>query len=109
MGKFWITLMICLALWAALLCMLPREEPPQILPGETSFSTQEPTLPVPETEPPETVPTLPPHVHPEPLADYALTARNAFVYHCGKEELLFSKGDMEGQVYPASLTKLLVA
>ena len=57
-----------------------------------------------QTQPEETVPletVMPP--------TYALTARHAFVYDCGSEELLYTLGDQEESIAPASLTKLLIA
>ncbi len=61
---------------------------------------------------PETVPpTIAPPVSGKPSVDpdYQLTARSAFVYDCNAEQLLFSLGDMEKQIAPASLTKLFTA
>ena len=61
---------------------------------------------------PETVPpTVALQVSGKPSADpdYQLTARNAFVYDCISGQLLFTLGDMEKQIAPASLTKLFTA
>lgn len=59
--------------------------------------------PVMATQPEE---TLPPAVMPE---DYALTAKHAFVYDCSTNELLFTLGDQNDTICPASITKLLTA
>ena len=40
---------------------------------------------------------------------YKLKARNAFVYDCASGQLLFTLGDMQKQIAPASLTKLFTA
>ncbi len=42
-------------------------------------------------------------------ADYQLTGRHAFVYDCGSDSLLFSAGDQQEHLSPASLTKLFTA
>lgn len=59
--------------------------------------TAQPTIYVPVSHKPEVDP------------EYQLTARNAFVYDCASGELLFTMGDMEKQIAPASLTKLFTA
>lgn len=71
---------------------------------------------IPTTVPEETVsntapPTAATPVSHKPAVDpaYKLTARNAFVYDCTTGELLFTYGDMHGQIAPASLTKLFTA
>ena len=46
---------------------------------------------------------------PEVKSNYQLTARNAFVYDCATGELIFTKGDMDKQIAPASLTKLFTS
>ena len=77
---------------------------------ETTVPTVPTTLP-PVTEPPTEPPTTVP-VETEPLStepEYVLTARNAFVYDVAAEEFRFLLGDMDAQVYPASLTKLFTA
>ena len=68
------------------------------------------------TEPPETDPTETQEIvieavshKPEIDPDYKLTARHAFVYDCSAGQLLFSLGNMEDQIAPASLTKLFTA
>jgi len=72
---------------------------------QTAAPTQTTAATLPEqTQPEETVPletVMPP--------TYALTARHAFVYDCGSEELLYTLGDQEESIAPASLTKLLTA
>lgn len=69
-----------------------------------------------QTQPSETCPgatqeiTVGPVSHkPEIDPDYSLTARHAFVYDCSSGELLFSLGNMQDQIAPASLTKLFAA
>lgn len=80
---------------------------------ETTVPAPSTTAPLPpETEPPTEPPTTvpeetQPHLQPDP--DYVLTARNAFVYDVASQELRFTLGDMDAQVYPASLTKLFTA
>lgn len=64
------------------------------------------------TIPEETVqPTLYVPVSHKPAVDpqYQLTARNAFVYDCASGQLVFTLGDMQKQIAPASLTKLFTA
>ena len=100
--------------------------------GQTVLNTHPETKPtaVPETVPaisPETVPATVPETtpetvpeatsetepatrpHPQPDPNYRLTARNAFVYSCTGDVLRYSKGDMDAQIAPASITKLLTA
>ena len=95
-------------------------EPTQGPTQETTMPTEPPsteetalpeeTMPA-ETEASATVETI--HIYPsnKPEVDpeYKLTARNAFVYDCATGELLFTKGDMNQQIAPASLTKLFTA
>lgn len=84
-------------------------------PGDVTVATTlpEPTVPTTaETTQPPTEATHatqappPPPIMPE---DYTLTATHAFVYDCGTEELLFTMGDQQQSISPASLTKLLSA
>ena len=80
-----------------------RQEPV----AETTVTAVPTTLPLetePPTEPPTTLPAVTEPVETEP--EYVLTARNAFVYDVAAGELRFSLGDMDGAVFPASLTKL---
>ena len=89
------------------------------VPAVSTEPVQKETLPpetTMQTEPPETYPeatqesTAVPVSHkPEVNPDYRLTARHAFVYDCSAGELLFSLGNMEDQIAPASLTKLFTA
>ena len=73
---------------------------------ETTVATVPAALP-PVTEPPTVPTTLPAETEPpETEPPYVLTARNAFVYDVAAEELRFTLGEMDGPVYPASLTKL---
>lgn len=76
--------------------------------------------PVPETTTPESAPETAPETVPktvyEPVShkpavdpSYRLTARNAFVYDCNSGQLLFTLGNMQKQIAPASLTKLFTA
>lgn len=65
----------------------------------TEQTTQEETTLPDETEP---VPTLP-----EPA--FALTAAQVFVYDTAGDRLLFSRGEMNALIPPASLTKLFSA
>lgn len=84
-------------------------------PGETTEATisTEPTAPTTEatteatSAPTQAVPSPPPApIMPE---NYTLTATHAFVYDCGREDLLFTMGDQQQSISPASLTKLLTA
>ncbi len=78
-----------------------------------------PTQPVPTTVatvPEETVLETVPATVAAPVSakpavdpDYQLTARNAFVYDCTSGQLVFTLGNMEKQIAPASLTKLFTA
>lgn len=79
----------------------------QVPVAETTVTAVPTTLPPetePPTEPPTTLPAVTESVETEP--EYVLTARNAFVYDVAAGELRFSLGDMDGAVFPASLTKL---
>lgn len=69
-------------------------------PAISVFDPDDYTFPI---EPGETVP---PALMPE---DYALQAKVAFVYDCGKGEMLFTLGDQNETIRPASITKLLTA
>lgn len=88
---------------------------PETVPETTVETVPETTV---ETVPETTVETVPetteetvPETQPHPQANpnYRLTARNAFVYDCADGVLLFSKGNMDAQIAPASITKLLTA
>ena len=101
----------CVLLYA---CPGPASEPvlqttPTLTPTEPAATT---AVTLPEETVPETVPaTVAAPVPSKPAADpdYRLTARNAFVYDCTSGELVFTLGDMEKQIAPASLTKLFTA
>ncbi len=81
------------------------ESTPQTQPVETTEATT-PVETVPETIPATTVPVSDkPAIDPE----YKLTARHAFVYDCAAGELLFTLGNMDDPIAPASLTKLFTA
>lgn len=75
-------------------------------PPETTEQTK-----LPETYPTETQEIVVETISHKPEIDpnYKLTARHAFVYDCSAGELLFSLGNMEDQIAPASLTKLFTA
>lgn len=85
--------------------LLPREETTPAPPTETT----EAALPPETTEAP--LPTAAAYIPSKPRIDesYALKARNAFVYDCNAQQLRFTLGDMDAQIAPASLTKLLTA
>lgn len=65
---------------------------------ETALPTQSVTV---ATQAPPPAPIMP--------ENYTLTARHAFVYDCSTESLLFTLGDQQQSIAPASLTKLLTA
>ena len=82
-----------------------------LLPADPVETTTEPpaveaVIPSIYTFPTEPGVTLPPALMPE---DYTLTARHAFVYDCGTGEMLFTLGDQNEPLRPASITKLLTA
>jgi D-alanyl-D-alanine carboxypeptidase len=84
---------------------------PEVPTTEVTVSTIATTAPV-ETIEPETLPAVvvqPARSRPEPDPNYQLTARHAFVYDCNSDTLRFSLGNMDDQIAPASLTKLLTA
>lgn len=75
-------------------------------------STEPPATQPPATEPPATQPpaTEPPPTEP-PIQltfgeDFSLESREYFLYHMSSDDVLFSSGDLEKRVYPASVTKL---
>ena len=72
-------------------------------PVVTTVAT-EPTEP--PTEPPTEAPTEP---LPEPPDMSESTAKNIFVYDVGAQRLLFTLGDPDARIEPASLTKLFTA
>ena len=101
----------------------PTTEPATI---PTTEPTTEPTIPpttVPPTEPPTAPPTEPPVTQPPappatvPPATQppiqtpqdSTTASHAFIYQCSTNTYLFTKGDMNDRIYPASITKLFAA
>lgn len=103
---------VLLLAWALGLVGLFALRPEPVPPAETTVPTAEPTTAPPEAEAPTVPPpTLPPETEPtlQPDPEYVLTARNAFVYDVQAQELRFSLGEMDAQVYPASLTKLFTA
>lgn len=71
--------------------------------------TTAPTAATTQTLPPETFPEQAPPPETVMPLDYVLTARHAFVYDCASEALLYTLGDQEETISPASLTKLLTA
>ena len=93
----------------------PATEPTQAPTEETAEPSEETTIPK-DTVPVETeattateAPKVSVSHKPEVDPDYTLTARNAFVYDCSEEVLLYTLGDMQKQIAPASLTKLFTA
>lgn len=75
-------------------------------------ATEPPATQPPATEPPATQPpaTEPPATEP-PIQltfgeDFSLESREYFLYHMSSDDVLFSSGDLEKRVYPASVTKL---
>lgn len=88
-------------------------------PAEPTMETvfQRPTeQTVSETTVSETLPQALPVIATDPVShkpavdpEYRMTARNAFVYDCAAEQLLYTLGDMQRQIAPASLTKLFTA
>lgn len=75
-------------------------------------STEPPATQPPATEPPVTQPpaTEPPPTEPQIQLtfgeDFSLESREYFLYHMSSDDVLFSSGDLEKRVYPASVTKL---
>lgn len=91
------------------------ESVPTTIPG-TSVETTGPsatTLPVETTLPPETtvpVTTIPPVTAPPPETNISgVLAKSAFAYDCELEAYTYLKGDLEADLYPASITKLFTA
>ncbi len=77
------------------------------VPPATEVTTPPATVP---TAPPETeAPTQPTETPTEPvqpeLPDY-FASQSAFVYHCNSSTVLFTLGDWNARMYPASITKL---
>lgn len=94
---------------------IPVIEPTQAPVKETTEPIASTTFPK-ETVPRETeapaateIPKGTASHKPEIDPDYKLTARNAFVYDCSAGILLYTLGDMQKQIAPASLTKLFTA
>lgn len=84
--------------------MYPQPQPESTTETTTPVTTATQTTPATEMT---TEPTLPREtVMP---ADYQLTGKHAFVYDCESETLLFTMGDQQEQISPASLTKLFTA
>ena len=75
-------------------------------------TTEPPATQPPATEPPatESPVTEPPATEPEFQLtfgeDFSLESREYFLYHMNSDAVLFSSGDLEKRVYPASVTKL---
>lgn len=82
------------------------ETMPQSQPVAATAATF-PTESVPESVPVTAV--IPISHKPAVDPEYQLKARNAFVYDCASGQLLFTLGDMQKQIAPASLTKLFTA
>ena len=89
---------------------IPRDTAPETAALDTVPVAAAPPAPTEQTQPAmATHATEAPRVWQQPDPDYTLKARNAFVYDCNSEELLFQLGEMDAQIAPASLTKLLTA
>ena len=99
-----------------------RQSPEQTLPSETSdpaavtTTTPTTTAPAPETTAePTTEPTTEPATEPTtepplmPPDETRLSTGTAFVYDLSREKMLYTRGDQNQQLAPASLTKLLTA
>lgn len=112
-----ILLIIVMAVLLALLALVAYDVythlPAEPADATTSATAEPTTLPAetPEETQPATEEATVPVIAPPPPAvmaeDYALTARHAFVYDCGKEQLVYTLGDQQETIAPASLTKLL--
>ena len=107
---------VLLLAYCAVLRACPGSEPVPVMQTVPATVPTEPVVTTVATLPQETVlettvPTalLPVSAKPTADPDYELTARNAFVYDCASGQLLFTLGDMDKQIAPASLTKLFTA
>lgn len=82
------------------------QQPTQSDTTEPIDTKPQPTQPT-QTQPPE---TEPPATLPEIVLtfadDFSLESREYFLYDCSRDEVLFSSGDLDKKVYPASVTKL---
>lgn len=97
----------------------PTTAPPTTVPPTTiPPTTVPPTTAPPETVPPATTPpeTVPPATAapettapPEPSQPAELTAQYAFVYDTAGSSFLFTHGNPDDRIYPASITKLFTA
>jgi len=106
--KKWILLPLIGVLLAAYILLAVKWY--NALPG-TEADTQPTAATTTATLPPETMPTFqaeeyPPAVMPE---DYTLTARQAFVFDLGSGVMLYTFGEQDVPISPASITKLLTA
>lgn len=73
---------------------------------ETESTESEPVqTQLPETEPVE----MEPEIVLTFADDFSLESREYFLYDCSRDEVLFSSGDLDKKVYPASVTKLFSA
>lgn len=78
--------------------------------SQPTEATTEPTQEV--TEPTQTLPTetTPPETTaPTEPSSPSIRSPYAFVYDCSSDQFLFTSGDLHGQLYPASVTKLFTA
>lgn len=107
---------VLLFAYCAILYACPGSAPAPVMQTAPALGPTEPVMTTVTTLPQETVlettaPTASLPVSQKPAADpeYKLTARNAFVYDCTSGQLLFTLGDMDKQIAPASLTKLFTA
>ena len=107
-----ITAAYCVFLYACPRPSVPVAQTIPTMPATEPEATEIKEETIPEETEPETLPvigTVPVSGKPAVDPEYQLTARNAFVYHCTSGELLFTRGDMQKQIAPASLTKLFTA
>lgn len=82
-------------------------EPATVPPTSVPPTTVPPTTVPPTTIPPTTVP--PTTAPPEPSPPAELTAQYAFVYDTAGSSFLFTHGNPDDRIYPASITKLFTA
>lgn len=76
----------------------------------TSQPPTQPTEPDPtESEPTEPEPTGPEPTEPEPIIPLELSARYAFAYDVAAGEFIYTHGDLQDAISPASITKLFTA
>lgn len=90
----------------------PSAPAPTTIPTVTT-TPPETTVPPETTLPPETTvpPTTVPPVTAPPTETHidGVTAKSAFAYDCSLNSYLYLKGDLEADIYPASITKLFTS